>query len=150
MVRFRLVCVIEQHYVPIFFFTFLWSVATALISDIQNPEISGFPTAHAYKYKNQMASKNEAKRELNNTFVPLYLKSEQCLRIINEWRLKRSVVLYTQTSLNTTARIFNNRRIEELDENCGRNMNRYFLFLRRLSYRSPCGKPLLFNIETHF
>ena len=35
------VCVTEQHYVSIFF-TRLWSVGKALISDIQNPEVSGF------------------------------------------------------------------------------------------------------------
>ena len=46
----NLVCVTEQHYVSIFF-TRLWSVRKPLLFDTQNPEISGFSTAHAYKYK---------------------------------------------------------------------------------------------------
>ena len=37
-------------------------VGTAPILDTQNPGISGFSTAHAYKYKTQTASKNEAMR----------------------------------------------------------------------------------------
>ena len=46
----KLVCVTEQHYVSIFF-TRLWSVRKPLPFDTQNPEISGFSTAHGYKYK---------------------------------------------------------------------------------------------------
>ena len=38
-------------------------------SDTQNPEISGFSTAHAYKTQNQTSSKNEAKTDKNDTFV---------------------------------------------------------------------------------
>ena len=42
------VCVTEQHYVSIFFIR-LWSVRKPLLFDTQNPGISGFSTAHAYK-----------------------------------------------------------------------------------------------------
>ena len=48
-VHFLLPYVTIKHHVSVFF-TRLWSVRTALILDTQNPEISGFSTAHAYKY----------------------------------------------------------------------------------------------------
>ena len=51
-----LVCVTEQHYVSRFF-TRLWSVRKALLYDTQNPEISGFSTAHACKYKTKQQEK---------------------------------------------------------------------------------------------
>ena len=57
-----LVCVTEQHYVSIFF-TRLWSVRRALISDTPNPEISGFSTAYAYNYKTKRHAKMKQDRE---------------------------------------------------------------------------------------
>ena len=63
-----LVCVTEQHYVLIFC-TRLWHVRTALISDTENLEISGFSTTNACKYKDQTVSINEAKTEENYIFV---------------------------------------------------------------------------------
>ena len=50
------VCVTEQYYVSIFF-TRLWSVRKPLLFDTQNPGISGFSTAHAYKYKTKRQAK---------------------------------------------------------------------------------------------
>ena len=44
------VCITEQYDVSMFF-TRLWSVGTAKVSDTQSPEILGISTAHAYKYK---------------------------------------------------------------------------------------------------
>ena len=52
-VRDTFVCVTEQHYVLIFF-TRLWSVRKPLLFYTQNLEISGFSTAHAYKYKTKL------------------------------------------------------------------------------------------------
>ena len=40
-----------------FDFLRLWSVRKSLISDTQNPEISGFSIAHAYKYKTKRQEK---------------------------------------------------------------------------------------------
>ena len=50
---------------------FQWPVRTALISDTQNPEISGFSTAHAYEYKTKRQAKNETKTEKNDIFCCL-------------------------------------------------------------------------------
>ena len=61
-----LVCVTEQRYVSIFF-TRLWSVRKPLLFDTQNPEISGFSTAHAYKYKWQ--AKVKRRQQKNDIFV---------------------------------------------------------------------------------
>ena len=48
--------VTEQHCVSIFF-TRLWSMCKPLLFDTQNPGISGFSTAHAYKYKTKRQAK---------------------------------------------------------------------------------------------
>ena len=61
------VCVTEQHYVSIFF-TRLWSVRKPLLFDTQNPGISGFSTAHAYKYKTKRQAKMKRDRR-KMTFV---------------------------------------------------------------------------------
>ena len=61
-VRQTLVCVTEQNYV-LMFFTRLWSVRKPLLFDTQNPEISEFSTAHAYKYK--------TKRQAEMTFLAI-------------------------------------------------------------------------------
>ena len=61
------VCVTEQHYVSIFF-TRLWSVRKPLLFDTQTPEISGFSTAHAYKYKTKRHEKMK-RRQKNDIFV---------------------------------------------------------------------------------
>ena len=65
------VCVTEQHYVSIFF-TRLWSVRKPRLFDTQNPEISGFSTAHAYKYKTKRLAKmkrGQRKMPENDIFV---------------------------------------------------------------------------------
>ena len=41
------------------FFTRLWSVRKPLLFDTENPEILGFSTAHAYRYKTKQQEKNE-------------------------------------------------------------------------------------------
>ena len=90
------------------FFTCLWSVCKALLFDTQNPQISGFSTAHAYKYetKRQAKKKHRQKRSIDKKkrhfcwLVTMYLKSEQCTQTINEWRKsKLSVFLLTQTTV---------------------------------------------------
>ena len=65
--RMWLVCVTEQHYVSTFF-TRLWRVHKPLLFDTQNPEISGFSTAHAYKYKTKRQAKMK-RRHRKMTFV---------------------------------------------------------------------------------
>ena len=67
-----LVCVTEQHYASIFF-TRLWSVRKPLRFDTQNPEMSGFSTADAYKYK----TKRQAKMKRNSRKVTFLLISHQ-------------------------------------------------------------------------
>ena len=59
----------------------VYGVRTALLSDTQNyPEISGFSTVHAYKYKTNQQALNESKTK-KITFLlashqsTLYLKS---------------------------------------------------------------------------
>ena len=66
-----IVCVTEQHYVSIFF-TRLWSVRKPRLFNTQNPEISGFSTAHAYKYKTKRLTKmkrGQRKMPENDIFV---------------------------------------------------------------------------------
>ena len=61
------VCVKERNYVSRFF-TRLWSVRSALIFDTQNPEISRFLIAHAYKYKTKRQAKmNQKHRKMTLT-----------------------------------------------------------------------------------
>ena len=40
-----------------------------LLFDTQNPEISGFSTAHAYKSKNKRQAKLKQKQQKNDIFV---------------------------------------------------------------------------------
>ena len=61
-IKVNFVCVTEQHYVSIFF-TCLCSVRKPLLFDTQNPEISGFSTAHAYKYKTKWLAKMKRRRQ---------------------------------------------------------------------------------------
>ena len=49
-----------------------FKVRTALILDKQNPEISGFSTAHAYRYKTKRQTKMKRRQKEN---LSLYLKS---------------------------------------------------------------------------
>ena len=46
-----------------FFFTRLWSVRKALISDTHYPVISGFSIAHAYKYKTKRQAKMKRRQK---------------------------------------------------------------------------------------
>ena len=62
------VCVIEQHYVSIFL-TRLLSVLKPLFFDTQNSEISGFSTAHVYKYKTKRQAKVKRRQQKNDIFV---------------------------------------------------------------------------------
>ena len=62
------VCVTEQH-----FFNRLWSVRKALIFDTQNPGISEFWTAHAYKYK----TKRQAKMKRDSRKIKFLLISHK-------------------------------------------------------------------------
>ena len=71
-VRDTFVCVTEQHYVLIFF-TRLWSVRKPLLFYTQNPGISGFSTAHAYKYK----TKRQAKIKRDSRKMTFLLISHQ-------------------------------------------------------------------------
>ena len=50
------------------FLHLLWSVGTVPISDTQNPEISRFSTAHAYKYKTKQQPKMK-RRQKDDIFV---------------------------------------------------------------------------------
>ena len=78
--RERYVCVSKQHHVSIFF-TRLWSVRKPLLFDTQDPEISGFSTAHAYKYKTKRQAKMKRRTAEKWYFcwlvtsLPMYLKS---------------------------------------------------------------------------
>ena len=47
----------------------LWSVRKSLLLDTQNPEIAGFSTAHAYKYKTKWQAKMQRKQQKNDIFV---------------------------------------------------------------------------------
>ena len=58
----------NQNFVSIFFIHLL-SVGTALILHTQNPEISGFSTAHAYKYKTKWQAKMKRRQQENDIFV---------------------------------------------------------------------------------
>ena len=49
-----------------FFFTRLWSVRKALISDTHYPVISGFSIAHAYKYKTKRQAKMKRRQKKKN------------------------------------------------------------------------------------
>ena len=47
------------------FFTCLWSVYKPLLFDTQNPKMSRFSTAHAYKYKTkQQATMKQRQRKM--------------------------------------------------------------------------------------
>ena len=76
-----LVCVTEQHYVSIFF-TRIWSVCKPLLFDTQNPEISGFSTAHAYKYK----TKRQAKLKRDSRKMTFLLISYQATLVLEKHR----------------------------------------------------------------
>ena len=78
-------CLVEQHYVSIFF-TRLWSVHTALIWYAQNPEISGFQLhtkrqANVAKMKQHQHSNNNNNKNNNRD---LYLNP--CVQTIKEWK----------------------------------------------------------------
>ena len=77
-VRLFIVCVTEQHYVSIFF-TRLWSVRKPLLFDTQKSEISGFSTAHAYKYK----SKRQAKMKRDSKKIIFLLISHKATLVLN-------------------------------------------------------------------
>ena len=76
-------CVTKQHYVSIFF-TRLWSVRKPLLFDTHNPGISGFSTAHAYKYKTKWQAK--MKRDGRK----MKKKNEKCLHLYNKSYEKRN------------------------------------------------------------
>ena len=78
-VRDTFVCVTEQHYVLIFF-TRLWSVCKPLLFDTQNPRISGFSTAHAYKYK----TKRQAKIKRDSRKMTFLLISHQATLVLEK------------------------------------------------------------------
>ena len=63
-----IVCVTEQHYVSIFI-TRLWSVRKPRLFNTYNPEISGFSTAHEYKYKTKRQTKIKRRQQKNDIFV---------------------------------------------------------------------------------
>ena len=52
----------EKHYVSIFF-TRLWSVRKLMPFDTHNPEISGFSTTQAYKYKTKWQAKMKRRQK---------------------------------------------------------------------------------------
>ena len=93
-----LVCVTEQCYNSIFLTRF-WYVQTALISETQNPEISGFQLRMRINTKPNDKQKWSEER-INWYFcwlvtsLPMYLKGIAVRQTINKWRKsKRAVVL---------------------------------------------------------
>ena len=76
-----LVCVTDQRYVSIFF-TRLWSMRKPLLFDTQNPGISGFSTAHAYKYK----TKRQAKMKRDSRKMTFLLISHQATLVLEKHR----------------------------------------------------------------
>ena len=51
------ICLRNRTTIRLDFLTHLWSVRKLLLFDTQNPEISGFSTARAYKYKTKRQAK---------------------------------------------------------------------------------------------
>ena len=82
ILKFSLVCVTEQLYVSIFF-TRLWSLRNPLLFHTQNPGISGFSTAHAYKYKTKRQAKMKRKQQKKMTFL---LISHQATLVLKKHR----------------------------------------------------------------
>ena len=80
----QFVCVTDKHYVSIFL-TRLWYVRKPLLFDTQNPEISGFSTAHAYKYK----TKRQTKMKQDSKKMTFLLISHQATLVLEKHRFGR-------------------------------------------------------------
>ena len=63
------ICLLNRTTIRLDFLTHLWSVCKLLLFDTQNPEISRFSTAHAYKYKTKRQAKIKAETKKNDIFV---------------------------------------------------------------------------------